>query len=66
MSQREQAALALERISDEDMGIVLNILLHYAAIDPDDILTPEDLKDIRKAEEEFARGEYVAHEDIDW
>lgn len=66
MSQREQAALALERVSDDDIGIVLNIILHYASIDPDDILTPEDLEDIRIAEEEFARGEYVAHEDIDW
>ena len=66
MTQREQAALALERVSDDDIGIVLNILLNYASIDPDDILTPEDLEDIRIAEEEYARGEYVALEDIEW
>ena len=33
---------------------------------PDDVATPDDLADIAKANEEFARGEYVRHEDIDW
>jgi hypothetical protein len=33
---------------------------------PDDIATPEDLEDIRIADEEFARGEFVRHEDINW
>ena len=33
---------------------------------PDDVATPEDLADIKRANAEFSRGEYVRHEDIDW
>jgi len=32
----------------------------------DDYLTDEDLDNIRKSREEYARGEFVRHEDIDW
>ena len=35
-------------------------------VSPDDILTNEDIADIKQARAEFARGEYVRHEDIDW
>jgi hypothetical protein len=35
-------------------------------IPPDDVLTDEDIADIKQARTEFARGEYVRHEDIDW
>jgi len=34
--------------------------------DPDDVLTDEDIADIKKAREEFARGEYTRHEDVNW
>lgn len=63
MSEREQAMLALERVPDSDLSIVLNILLHYAS-DPDDILSPEDLADCQQAMEEYRRGEYVESKDI--
>jgi len=32
----------------------------------DDFLTDEDLVDIKVSREEYARGEFVRHEDIDW
>lgn len=32
----------------------------------DDILTDEDIADIQQARKEFARGEYVRHDEIDW
>jgi transcriptional regulator with XRE-family HTH domain len=32
----------------------------------DDVLTPEDLEDIRIADEEFARGEFVQDDEINW
>ena len=35
-------------------------------ISPDDVLTAEDEADILQARAEFARGEYVRFEDIDW
>ena len=37
-----------------------------AEIARDDAATPEDLRDIQAAREEYARGEAVPHEAIDW
>ena len=33
---------------------------------PDDVATLEDILDIQQADEEFALGEYVSHDKIDW
>jgi hypothetical protein len=33
---------------------------------PDDVATSEDLADIAQADAEFARGEFVRYEDINW
>jgi len=35
-------------------------------ISSDDVLSDEDIADIPKAREEFARGDYVRFEDVDW
>jgi hypothetical protein len=35
-------------------------------VSPDDILTDEDVADIKQARAEFARGEFTRHEDINW
>ena len=66
MTQREQAMRALSFVSDKDIGTILDIILHYIPVDPDDILTQEDIEDLKKAEEEISRGEYVDMNDIDW
>lgn len=57
---------ALSFVSDKDIGTILDIILHYIPVDPDDILTQEDIEDLKKAEEEISRGEYVDMNDIDW
>lgn len=33
---------------------------------PDDVATAKDLEDIQSARTEYARGETVSHENIDW
>ena len=35
-------------------------------VSPDNILTDEDIADIKQARDEFSRGEYTRHEDINW
>jgi len=40
--------------------------LMKAMVSPDDILTDEDIADIKQARSDIARGEYVRHEDIKW
>jgi hypothetical protein len=51
-------------MSEKNQILVLELLKIMAS--PDDILTDEDIADIKEARAEFARGEYVRHNDIDW
>ena len=37
---------ALSFVSDKDIGTILDIILHYIPVDPDDILTQEDIEDL--------------------
>ena len=59
MTQREQAMRALSFVSDKDIGTILEVIMRFVSVDPDDILTPQDLEDCEKAMEEYRRGEYV-------
>ena len=45
---------------------LLNASRLHESEDEDDILTPEDIEAIIKAEEEFINGETVPMPDIDW
>lgn len=60
---REQIVEIIDYLPEQEQVLVLEIVKRFA---PDDIATAEDLEDIGKADEEFARGEFVRHEDIDW
>ena len=37
---------ALSFVSDKDIGTILDIILYYIPVDPDDILTQEDIEDL--------------------
>ena len=54
----------VEQLSERKQNILLALV--GAMIDPDDYLTEEDLDAIKISREEYARGEFVRHEDIDW
>ena len=60
---RNQLDYLIDCLPEQEQILVLEIVKRFI---PDDVATPEDLADIQKANEEFARGEFVSHEDIDW
>ena len=60
---REQLVGMIDCLAEQEQLLMLEILKRFI---PDDIATLDDLEAIRIADEEFARGEFVRHEDIDW
>ena len=66
MSQREQVMQALSLVSDKDLGTILEVVLRFASVDPDDILSAEDVEDIREADEQYAAGEWYDLDNTDW
>ena len=60
---KEQIISMIDCLEEQEQLLVLEILKRFI---PDDIATPDDLEAIRIADEEFARGEFIRHEDIDW
>ena len=55
---------SVKQLPQKNQLLILELI--QSMIHPDDFLSEEDIKDIKQAREEIARGEYVRHEDIDW
>ena len=60
---RNRLVEMIDCLPEQEQLLVLEIVKRFI---PDDVATPEDLADIEAADETFARGEFVRHEDIDW
>lgn len=58
-----QLVQMLDCLPETDQMLVLEIVKRFI---PDDVATPADLDDIRAAREEYATGETVSHDAIDW
>lgn len=65
MSVTQQISLIVEKMPERNQVLLLEFLKSLVIAD-DDVLTDEDIADIEQARAEFAQGEYVRHEDIDW
>lgn len=64
MSLTEQISTIIEQMPEKNQMLVFELV--KTMISPDDTLTNEDIEDIKQARSEFACGEYVRHEDINW
>ena len=64
MSLANQINTFVEQMPKENQALVLELV--KTMVSPDDVLTDGDIADIKKARAEFARGEFVRHEDINW
>ncbi len=64
MSVAEEIGAIVTQIPERNQMLILELI--KTMISPDDILTEEDIADIKQARSEFARGEYIRHEDINW
>jgi hypothetical protein len=64
MSVAEQIGTIVTQMPKKNQMLILELV--KTMMSPDDILTDEDIADIKQARAEFARGEFVRHEDINW
>jgi len=64
MSLAEQINYIIEQLPTKNQRLILE--LAKSMVHPDDILTDEDIADIKEARAEFEHGEYVLMEDINW
>jgi hypothetical protein len=64
MSLAQQINTIVEQLPEKNQALILELL--KTMVSSDDILTDEDIADIKQARAEFVRGEFVRHEDIDW
>lgn len=62
MSIAEKINLLIEQMPENKQTVLLELV--KTMVEPDDILTDEDISDIKRAREEFARGEYLTHEEV--
>ncbi|MCL2048493.1 MAG: hypothetical protein FWG87_07170 [Defluviitaleaceae bacterium] len=53
----------VRELDDTEKSLILEVAKRFL---PDYIATDEDLRDISIAHEEYARGETISHNDIDW
>lgn len=60
---RNQLVEVIDILPEDEQALLLEIAYRFI---PDDVATPDDLAAIAEAEAEFARGETVRHEDINW
>ena len=60
---RQQLHQLIDIVDSDELNIVYHLLTKFI---PEDTPTSDEVEAIRIGREEFARGEYVRHEDIDW
>ena len=63
MSIREQLVGVINCLPETELSLLLEVARRFL---PDDVATPDDLEDIRIARAEYASGQTVAHDDINW
>ncbi|MCL2388054.1 MAG: hypothetical protein FWC89_10980 [Defluviitaleaceae bacterium] len=60
---RNQLVDMIDLLHESEQALLLEIVKRFM---PDDIATKEDLEDIAIAKAEYARGEFLREDDINW
>jgi len=63
MSISQQIGLIVEQLPETEQKLIFELV---SRINPDDILTSKDIADIETARLEYARGETVPDDAINW
>ena len=66
MSVKSQLVAAIDLIPEPDLSILLEVARRFIPIDLDDMVTADDLLAHETAMREYANGETVSMDDIDW
>ena len=60
---REQLVSMIDCLPESEQSLLLEIVKRFL---PDDVATPDDLEAIREARAEYAAGETIPHDAINW
>ena len=60
---REQLVGVIDCLPETEQSLLLEIARRFL---PDDVATPDDLEAIQEARAEYAGGQTVSHETINW
>lgn len=60
---RNQLVEMIDCLPEQEQALLFEIVKRFV---PDDVATDDDLRAIQAAHEEYARGETVNHNNIDW
>lgn len=63
LTVRKQIDKMLDYIPEQEQLIIFEIVKRFA---PDDVATVDDLEAIEEARQEYANGQTVNHNDINW
>ena len=66
MSVKNQLLEMIEFVPEGELPILLEVVRRFVPLDVDDIATEDDLKAHRIAMEEYANGETVPHDAVNW
>jgi hypothetical protein len=64
MSLTQQINTIIAQLPEKQQLVLLELVKTMSS--PDDFLSDEDIADIEQARAEYANGEYIRHEDINW
>ncbi len=62
MTVRNQLVNVIDTLDEQEQILLFQIAIRFA----DDIATPDDLEAIKESEAEYAAGETINHNDINW
>ena len=62
-ASRQQLHALVDMVEESGINTLYDVMMRFI---PEDEALPDEIEAIRLADEEFARGEFVRHEDIDW
>lgn len=60
---REQLVGVIDCLPETEQSLLLEIARRFL---PDDVATPDDVADIRRARAEYASGQTVPHNAVNW
>ena len=66
MTVKNQLLQMIEYVPEGELTILLEVVRRFVPVDVDDIVTEDDLEAHRIAMEEYAAGETIPHDAINW
>ena len=66
MTVKSQILEMLNLVPDNELPTVLEVIKHFVPVDSDDVATLEDINNHNVAMNEYATGETISHDAIDW